>query len=129
MCRQIFVKIAGIKFHEQPTGVNPVIPCGKTDGWDRRDEASGHFSQVYLRKSSENRLAFMTQFMPCMSRPPSAKVTVSNLYKIKWKVFKILRKFYFAMAAIFLTLEFCGRVFHTQFPRLHYSVQLLTRLT
>jgi hypothetical protein len=43
-CRQIFEKYSNIKFHENPSSGNRVVPCGWTDGrTDRREEANSRF--------------------------------------------------------------------------------------
>jgi len=39
--RQIFEKYSIIKFHENPSGGNGVVPCGRTD---IHDEANSRFS-------------------------------------------------------------------------------------
>jgi len=44
--RQIFEKCSNIKFHENPSSVSRVVPCGRTD---RHDEASSPFSQLCER--------------------------------------------------------------------------------
>jgi hypothetical protein len=46
--RQIFEKLSNIKFHENPSSVSRVAPCGQTDKQagrqrDRHDEANSLF--------------------------------------------------------------------------------------
>jgi hypothetical protein len=48
--RQIFKKYPNIKFHENPSGVCPDVPCGQTD---RHDEANRRFSQFCERASKQ----------------------------------------------------------------------------
>jgi hypothetical protein len=44
--QRIFEKFSYIKFHENPSTEDQVVPCGQTDG---HDEASSGFSQFYER--------------------------------------------------------------------------------
>jgi len=43
--KQIFKKYSNIKFHEDPSTGNRVVPCGWTDG-DGHDETSKCFSKI-----------------------------------------------------------------------------------
>jgi len=42
--QQIFLKYSYIKFHENPSSVSQVVPCGQMD---RYDKANSHFAQFY----------------------------------------------------------------------------------
>ena len=37
---EVFEKSSNVKFHESPSITSQVVPCGWTDGEDRRDEAN-----------------------------------------------------------------------------------------
>ena len=49
LSRHIFEKVSNIKFHQNPSSGNRVVPRGPTDGQEDGHEANSRFSQFCER--------------------------------------------------------------------------------
>jgi len=47
---EVFEKPSNIKYHENPSITNQVVPCGRTDGREDRHDKANIYIYIYINK-------------------------------------------------------------------------------
>jgi len=87
--RQIFEKYTNIKFQENLSSANRVVPCGQTDGYDEANSSLSQFCERALKKRSPSPFLFSKdKEYNYMDKPifaPSGELSVALICSESWK--------------------------------------------